>query len=275
MKLSVSMSRPLSAMIVLAACSGLDTTNVALPANTTNVALPANTTNVALPANTTNVALPDRTTHAVLPDHRVVEPSPAVEVNEARLAASTADTATSDSAADLDATSRDAAPVVVDAESPNAVDAGALLPLGACLACAQARCPVQFDNAIGAASGAENLADVTQLLDCVIGDDWELGNAIPNSSCFFADPAQPLGSLIPCYCGSTPLAQCLATGPLDHAEACGLEVEIASGCDPVVASCVTTSGSNPEVALGDTLQLLNCERAACPVDCGFPPPIEE
>jgi len=148
-------------------------------------------------------------------------------------------------------------------------------PLGACLSCATERCSLQVGNAIGLASAAENLARITQLFDCVIGGDWELGNAIPSTSCFFADPAQPLGSLLPCYCGSTPLPQCLATGPVDDAEACGAEVEIASQCDPVVASCVTSSGSNPEVALGDALQLLNCERAACPAECGFPPPIEE
>jgi hypothetical protein len=148
-------------------------------------------------------------------------------------------------------------------------------PLGACLSCATERCSLQAGNAIGLASTAENLARVTQLFDCVIGADWELGNAIPTTSCFFADPAQPLGSLLPCYCGSTPLPQCLGTGPIDDAEACGVEVEIASQCDPVVASCVTSSGSNPEVALGDALQLLNCERAACPAECGFPPPIEE
>jgi hypothetical protein len=163
--------------------------------------------------------------------------------------------------------------------SPAGSDAGSEpeepAPLGACLSCATERCSLQVGNAIGLASTAENLARVTQLFDCVIGGDWELGNAIPTTSCFFADPAQPLGSLLPCYCGSTPVAQCLATGPSDDAEACGAEVEVASQCDPVVASCVTSSGSNPEVALGDALQLLNCERAACPAECGFPPPIEE
>jgi hypothetical protein len=169
-------------------------------------------------------------------------------------------------------------PPEADAGSPPA-DAGSEPepppPLGACLSCATARCSLQVNHAIGLVSTAENLARVTQLFDCVIGEDWELGGAIPTSSCFFADPAQPLGSLLPCYCGSTPLAQCLATGPGDNSEACGAEVELASQCDPVVASCVTSSGSNPEVALGDALQLLNCERAACPVECGFPPPIEE
>lgn len=161
-------------------------------------------------------------------------------------------------------------------EAPHA-DAGSEspAPLGACLSCATARCSLQVGNAIGVVSAAENLARVTQLFDCVIGPDWELGHPIPSDSCFFADPAQPLGSLLPCYCGSTPLAECLATGPVDEAEACGAEVELASGCEPVVASCVTSSGSNPQVALGDALQLLNCERAACPVECGFPPPIEE
>lgn len=186
------------------------------------------------------------------------------------------------------ATAFDASPAPADGsvseppdadEPPGEPDAGSEPepppPLGACLSCATARCSLQAGNAIGLASSAENLARITQLFDCVIGDDWELGGAIPTTSCFFADPAQPLGSLLPCYCGSTPLPQCLATGPSDNTEACGAQVELASQCDPVVASCVTSSGSNPEVALGDALQLLNCERAACPVECGFPPPIEE
>jgi hypothetical protein len=141
---------------------------------------------------------------------------------------------------------------------------------GECLACAQTSCPTQYANAIGSASSPTNLADVTQLFDCVIGPNWEAGGAIPQTSCFFADPAQPLGSLLPCYCGNTPQATCLATGPANNQDACGLEVELASDCSPVTASCVTGSGSNPEVPLGDVLQLLNCERAACTLPCGFP-----
>jgi cysteine-rich repeat protein len=141
---------------------------------------------------------------------------------------------------------------------------------GACLQCAQTSCPTQYANAIGSASSPTNLADVTQLFDCVIGPNWEAGGAIPQTSCFFADPAQPLGSLLPCYCGNTPQATCLATGPTNNQDACGLEVELASDCSPVSASCVTGSGSNPEVPLGDVLQLLNCERAACGTQCGFP-----
>jgi hypothetical protein len=143
------------------------------------------------------------------------------------------------------------------------------------LTCAQAKCTTQYNNAIGTASSAANLADVTQLFDCVIGANWEAGGAIPQTSCFFADPAQPLGSLLPCYCGNTPQATCLATGPTNNQDACGLEVELASDCSPVTASCVTGSGSNPEVPLGDALQLLNCERAACGPECGFPTPPEE
>jgi hypothetical protein len=86
---------------------------------------------------------------------------------------------------------------------------------------------------------------------------------------------QPLGSLVPCYCGNTPQATCLATGPSNNQDACGLEVERASRCSPVTASCVTSSGSNPAVPLGAALQLINCERAACTAECGFPPPMEE
>ena len=146
---------------------------------------------------------------------------------------------------------------------------------GACLSCAQANCPTQYANAVGSASDAQNLTDVTQLFDCVIGPTWEAGGAIPSTSCFFADPAQPAGSLVPCYCGNTAQATCLASGPTNNQDACGAEVEIASRCNPVTASCVTGSGSNPAVPLGDALQLLNCERAACQAQCGFPTPPEE
>jgi hypothetical protein len=146
---------------------------------------------------------------------------------------------------------------------------------GPCLACAKQNCATQYNDALGTASTPANLADVTQLFDCIIGPNFEQGNAIPQTSCYFADPAQPLGSLVPCYCGNTPQATCLATGPANNADACGLEVELASDCAPVTAACVTASGSLPTTPLGDALQLLNCERAACQAQCGFPPPIEE
>jgi hypothetical protein len=148
-------------------------------------------------------------------------------------------------------------------------------PLGACLSCAQNTCPVQFANALGVDSNEENFAVVGQLLGCVVGADWQAGGAIPSDSCFFSDPTQPAGSMVPCYCGSTPTSQCLATGPVDSAQACGREIELASGCSPATASCVTISGSSPAVALGDVLQLFNCERVACTIECGFPPPVEE
>jgi hypothetical protein len=172
------------------------------------------------------------------------------------------------------------APADAGTTEPPVVDAGPPPPpppppLGACLECARNTCPLQYANAIGADSSAENLALVDQLLSCVIGPDWAAGGAIPADSCFFAEPAQPAGTLIPCYCGSTPTATCLATGPVDNSDACGREVELASGCSTITASCVTSSGSNPAVALGDTLQLFNCERVACQAECGFPTPIEE
>jgi hypothetical protein len=145
---------------------------------------------------------------------------------------------------------------------------------GACFACAQASCPTQFAAAVGTTDAA-TLADISQLFACVIGPSWQGGGPIPATSCFFSDPVQPLGSLVPCYCGSTPQATCLATGPANSQEACGLEVEVSSRCNPLSASCVTSSGSNPAVPLGAALQLLNCERAACAAECGFPPPVEE
>lgn len=145
---------------------------------------------------------------------------------------------------------------------------------GACFTCAQTSCPTQYAAAVGTTDAAA-LADVAQLFACVIGPGWQAGGSIPATSCFFSDPVQPLGSLVPCYCGNTPQATCLATGPLDPQEACGLEVEVASRCNPVSASCVTSSGSNPAVPLGAALQLLNCERAACATACGFPTPVEE
>jgi len=148
-------------------------------------------------------------------------------------------------------------------------------PGGACLACAQANCATQYADALGSTSSAANVATVTQLFDCVIGSNWESGGPIPASSCFFKDPGQPRGSLLPCYCGATPQATCLGTGPADHNQACGVQVEAASGCTTLTASCVTGSGSNPAVPLGDALQLLNCERAACEAECGFPVIFEE
>jgi len=141
---------------------------------------------------------------------------------------------------------------------------------GACLACARARCGTQFDAALGADSTSENQADVALVLGCVLGADWQSGNAIPASSCFFADPVQPRGSLVPCYCGSTPLATCVATGPADRKLGCAPAIEVASHCSPVTPVCVTSSGSDPSLPLGDVLQLLNCERAACQSECGFP-----
>jgi hypothetical protein len=52
-----------------------------------------------------------------------------------------------------------------------------------------------------------------------------------------------------------------------------VQIEAASRCNPITASCVTTNGSSPAFPLGDVTQLLNCERAACQVQCGFPDPI--
>jgi hypothetical protein len=144
-----------------------------------------------------------------------------------------------------------------------------VLPSDTCLSCVQRNCPTQFENAFGSASSAQNLEAITLLFDCVIGPQWELGGSIPPTSCFFSDPSQPSGSLLPCYCGSTPQATCLANGPLDNQEACGLEIELASLCNPPLASCVTSSGSDPSTPLGDALQVLNCERAACRQACGF------
>jgi len=159
---------------------------------------------------------------------------------------------------------------------PNCTSTCQLPPPGACVVCAQTRCPTQYANALGSASSTSNLANVTQLLDCVIGTDFERGNAIPASSCFFADPAQPRGSLLPCLCGNTPQAQCIGSGPTNPSEACGTEVQIASLCpSPIAASCVNSAGSDPATPLGDTLQLLNCERAACETECGFPAAPEE
>jgi hypothetical protein len=148
---------------------------------------------------------------------------------------------------------------------------------GTCLTCARANCPSQYEAAIGTGSDAANLAAVTSLFDCVIGSNWEAGGPIPATSCFFKDPTQRLGSLLPCYCGATPQATCLATGPAaaDRAAACSAQVEAASLCNPITASCVTGSGSNPAVPLGDALQLLNCERAGCASECGFPAAPEE
>jgi len=147
---------------------------------------------------------------------------------------------------------------------------------GVCLSCAQTRCPTQFNDALGTTSSANNTALVTALFDCVIGQNWEAGIRIPATSCYFSNPNQPRGTLLPCYCGSTPEAQCLATGPVDHNQACGVQMEQASQCNPLTSSCVTQSGGNPAVALGDALQLLNCEKAACESECGFPPiPVED
>lgn len=131
---------------------------------------------------------------------------------------------------------------------------------------------MQYGAAIGSDSSAANLADVSQLSSCVIGPDWQSGNAIPTATCFFADPAQPLGSLVPCYCGDTPIASCVADGPAQPTAGCTPAIEIASHCSPASASCVTASGADPSTPLGDVFQLLNCERALCATECGFPPP---
>jgi hypothetical protein len=48
-------------------------------------------------------------------------------------------------------------------------------------------------------------------------------------------------------------------------------MELASQCSPLTASCVTGQGSSPAVASGDALQMLNCAKAACETQCGFPP----
>jgi hypothetical protein len=145
------------------------------------------------------------------------------------------------------------------------------------MSCAQAKCGTQYQNALGTTSSASNTALVTSLFDCVIGPEWETGIKIPASSCYFSNAAQPRGTLIPCYCGSTPESACLATGPVDHTQACGVQMEQASQCNPLTPSCVTTSGSDPLVALGDTLQLLNCLKVpgVCETECGFPPIPEE
>jgi len=146
---------------------------------------------------------------------------------------------------------------------------------GECLSCARRQCATQFEAALGAQSTPENQADVQRLLACVVGPDWQRGSAIPASSCFFADPSQPRGSLVPCYCGATPVATCLAAGPSDPTAGCTAAVEAASRCTPPSPVCVTSSGADPSVPLGDVFQLLNCERAACERECGFPPLIVE
>src|SRR6185295_16147351 len=94
------------------------------------------------------------------------------------------------------------------------------LGVGPCLGCARARCGPQFEAALGADTTPENQADVALVLGCVLGADWQAGNAIAASSCFFSDPSQPRGSLVPCYCGSTPVATCVATGPVDATLGC-------------------------------------------------------
>jgi len=305
MQLLANMQRPLTALILLAAaCSGregtvLDGSGRAEGSSANALELGPTTATVAfdaLPA-CTDVA-PGSIYFVEAPSEQVgfygcdsegawqllglpvdagapspVEPAPACDPTAPDAGAPAADGGTSEPApADAGTTEPPPPPPPVDAGPPPPPPPP---PLGACLECARNTCPLQFANAIGAESSVENLAAVDQLLSCVIGPDWAAGGAIPADSCFFADPNQPAGTLVPCYCGSTPTATCLAAGPVDNSEACGREVELASGCSPVNASCVTQSGSNPAVALGDTLQLLNCERVACQVECGFPAPIEE
>jgi hypothetical protein len=43
-----------------------------------------------------------------------------------------------------------------------------------------------------------------------------------------------------------------------------------SGCNPAAFSCINAAASNPVTALGDVLQLVNCQRAACSEECGIP-----
>jgi len=265
------MHRPLTALILLVACGGGQSTTL-LSGKADSVS----STNTAIEVDTGGVA-PDVQPAETEPDP---DPAPPLEPPCDSLHPP-ADAGTSEPPAN------DGGPVVVppsDAGTmdppPPEADAGTTEPpppppLGACISCAQNACPEQFANALGAASSDENFATVGQLLACVIGANWQEGGPIPADSCFFADPTQPSGSMVPCYCGNTPTAQCLATGPADGSEACAREIELASGCSPATASCVTVSGSSPAVALGDALQLFNCERVACTVECGFPAPIEE
>jgi len=109
------------------------------------------------------------------------------------------------------------------------------------------------------------------LLECVAGAGYVSGgDPIPGSSCFFSDPAQFRGSLLPCYCGSTPQAICITSGAANPSEVCGTEIITASGCNPAAFSCINAAASNPATALGDVLQLVNCQRAACSEECGIP-----
>jgi hypothetical protein len=260
------MRRPLTALILLAACGGGESTTLL--------------SGKADPVNSSNAALEGEAGSGV-PDVQPGEPDAAPPAEPPFDSAHPpADAGTSEPPTG-DGGSLEVPPADAGAAEPPApeVDAGTTEPppppLGACLSCAQNTCPEQFANALGAASSEENFATVGHLLGCVIGADWQAGGPIPAGSCFFSDPTQPSGSMVPCYCGSTPTAQCLATGPANSTEACAAEIELASGCSPVTASCVTVSGSSPAVALGDALQLFNCERVACTVECGFPAPIEE
>lgn len=270
MKLSMSTYGAFTALMVLAACNGQDTQTAAQSGSRS---LLAGQDDGVVPAgeggSITTPSVPVPTADAGLP-----------QADAAATNSPQADSGPSDGAA----TCGDGIVGVGEECDLGAANGGAACqpdcslpppPMGACLSCAQNNCPVQYGNALGVSSSSGNVAAVSQLFACVMGADWEGGAAIPPTSCFFADPAQPLGSLVPCYCGSTPLAECLASGPLDHDEGCGVEVEVASNCSPVSASCVTASGSNPNVPLGDALQLLNCERVACQAECGFPPPVEE
>lgn len=260
MQHSVIFYRPLTALILLLACNGETATSLSGKSSAVTSGVAASEGNVGV--GTTDPAPADPEAN-----EPVEQPSPDNAVSEP----STDAGALLPPAVDAAATE----PPVLVADAGTAAPDSLPPPLGACLSCAQNTCTVQFANALGAASSAENLALVGQLLGCVVGADWQAGGGIPADSCFFSDPTQPAGSMVPCYCGSTPTAQCLATGPADSSEACGREIELASGCSPVTASCVTTSGSSPTVALGDVLQLFNCERVACTIECGFPPPVEE
>src|SRR5262249_24461909 len=86
-----------------------------------------------------------------------------------------------------------------------------------CSACLRDRCPAPYSG------GLDSSSSLTSLLACMQHGPGAPGDPLPPDSCYFADPAQPGGSLVPCYCGSTPQARCLVLGPLDQNEACARE----------------------------------------------------
>ncbi|MEY4550499.1 MAG: hypothetical protein RL685_6694 [Pseudomonadota bacterium] len=143
-------------------------------------------------------------------------------------------------------------------------------PRGECLERATLSCSSQLNALIGSNVPADFTAQADALLSCVHGGSWSEGGAIPKSSCYFSDPPLPRGTLLRCYCGSTPDAVCPATGPSDPLTQCSPELVQAARCSTVTPACVTSSGSNPAAPLGQVLQLLNCEKTACEEECGFP-----